>query len=194
MKQALREQSRDKRKAISPNLRAEKSKKIRHLLERTQEFKNAKKVLFYISTTEEVETHGLVEDCIASGKEVYIPKITGKKLSVCRISNLNELEPGAYGILEPRQSSNFYMPEDMDLIIVPGIAFGLCGHRIGYGKGFYDRLLKKTKGIKIGLAFAEQIMSRLPSEPHDIAMDIIITDKELIRPMKDKTYDRKQSK
>ena len=70
----------------------------------------------------------------------------------------------------------------MDLIVVPGLAFDTRGHRIGYGKGHYDKLLKSTKGYKVGLAFAEQVIETVPDEAHDVPLDLIITDKSLIHP------------
>lgn len=184
MKKALREKSREKRKAISANLRAEKSKKIRELLESTKEFKDAKKILLYISTEEEVHTHELTKDSINSDKKVYVPKVTGSQLAVCPILAWDELKPGTHGVLEPCSVLDPANPEEIDLIIVPGIAFDQYGHRIGYGKGFYDSLLSLTKGVKIGLAFKEQITEKIPFEDHDIPVDFIITDEKIIKPSK----------
>ncbi len=182
MKQAIRQKICEKRKALSPDLYAEKSALIREKLESLPEFQDAEKVLVYISTPEEVATHELTKSCIESNKKVYVPKVLNEGLAICPILSWNELKPGAFGILEPCEIPSPTNPEEIDLILVPGIAFDPKGHRIGYGKGFYDSLLKSTRGIKIGLAFHEQIIDEVPAESHDVPLDLIITDSLILTP------------
>jgi 5-formyltetrahydrofolate cyclo-ligase len=175
MKNTLREKMRATRKAITPDLHAKKSASIREKLEALPQWQSAKKVLVYVSKNDEVDTHQLTKDCITSDKTVYVPKVSGKTLSICPIKAWEQLEPGAFGILEPCEVLDPAHPEEIDLILVPGLAFDQTGHRIGYGRGFYDSLLKSTKGLKVGLAFEEQIVEEIPAEPHDIPLDLIIS-------------------
>ena len=176
MKQALRTQIREKRKAISPDLYAKKSAAIREKLEKMPEFQAAKNLLVYVSTNEEVDTHAIIKDCLASGKKIYAPKVEGEHIFICRITDWEQLKPGSFGILEPCEILDPAHPEIMDLILVPGIAFDKRGHRIGYGKGFYDSMLKAGNGLKVGLAFSEQMVDEIPDESHDVSLDLVITD------------------
>lgn len=182
MKHSIRQNFKDKRAAISPNLRTEKSALIRQKLEALAEFQAAKNLLIYVSKNDEVETHELIKDCLNSGKKVYAPKIENDKLTIYEIADWHQLKPGTFDILEPYTDSIEAHPEKADLILIPGVAFDKYGHRLGYGKGFYDRLLKNTKAHKIGLAFEEQIVEKIPAEEHDVALDLIITDQSIIHP------------
>ncbi len=93
-----------------------------------------------------------------------------------------ELSIGSYGILEPRtEKIRKTRVEDIDLIIVPGVAFDKKGNRIGHGKGYYDRLLDKTNATKIGLAFEFQLLKEIPTDKHDLPIDILITEKRIIK-------------
>lgn len=176
MKQALRQSMRAKRKTLTQASYAEKSKKIRQTLEALPEFKNAEKILIYVSNKEEVDTHALIQDLLKKKRPVFVPKVRKNQLTVCRLHEWKDLEPGSFGILEPCTILKEAEPQSMDLIVVPGLAFDPRGHRIGYGKGFYDRLLKGTRGYKVGLAFHEQIVENVPEEAHDVPLDLIITD------------------
>ncbi len=184
MKNILRQDARGKRQSLSPVLYAKKSAIIREKLEKLPQFKAAKKIMAYVSTNEEVDTRDLIKDCFKKGLTIYIPKVDRNELKIIPVRSWEVLEPGTFSILEPmmNEASEAANPEDLDLILVPGIAFDHRGHRIGHGKGFYDRTLKNTKAFKIGLAFHEQIVDEIPDEEHDVPMDLIITDNSLITP------------
>ncbi|MFA4814498.1 MAG: 5-formyltetrahydrofolate cyclo-ligase [Candidatus Gracilibacteria bacterium] len=182
MKNAIRNQMREQRQTLSPALHAEKSKEIRHRLEGFPAFKTAGKMLIYVSAKEEVDTHGLIKDALKQGRKVYVPKIQNGSIAICPLYEWKDLEPGTFGILEPCEILEETRPEEMDIIIVPGLAFDVHGHRVGYGKGYYDKLLKRTRGYKVGLAFCEQMIEKVPTETHDVPLDLIITDKALITP------------
>jgi 5-formyltetrahydrofolate cyclo-ligase len=187
MKQAIRQKTREARSALPANLRAEKSAIILEKLKSTQAFQEAKSLLLYVSNKEEVDTHDLVRKATASSKKIYVPKVSPQedgppRLIICPIVSWDQLKPGNFGILEPCEVLDPANPEEIDLILVPGIAFDIHGNRIGYGRGFYDSLLAGTRGTKIGLAFTEQIVDDIPAEEHDIALDIIITDENIIHP------------
>lgn len=180
MKNALRKQMREKRQALSPALHAKKSMNIRQRLEEEAAFEQAQSVLVYLSTPEEVDTHGIVKDLLTKGITVYAPRVTKDELILCKIDSWEALEPSTMGILEARSDVPEAHPQNVDLILVPGIAFDEHGHRIGYGKGYYDKLLKTIRGYKVGLAFSEQVINEIPSEAHDVPLDLIITDSSSI--------------
>ncbi len=173
---------REKRKALSPASYAKKSLEIQKRLQALPKWREAGKILLYVSSPEEVDTHALIQDALEKSRKVFVPKANGKTLAICPLYDWENLKPGSYGILEPCEILEEAHPESMDLIIVPGIAFDPRGNRIGYGGGFYDKLLKLTQGYKVGLAFSEQMLDELPTEVHDVPLDLIITDESLIYP------------
>ena len=108
-------------------------------------------------------------------------KSNTKTLEICQIKNISQLQKSHKKILEPHKDCQKIAPEKIDLIIVPGIAFDKQKNRIGYGDGFYDRLLKKTKCPTIALAYEFQIVHNIPGEKHDVKVDQIITEKRILR-------------
>lgn len=147
------------------------------------EFKSCKCILLYSAIKGEVHTDGIIQSALSLGKKVALPltKKEGKALELYSISSMEELAPGAFGIPEPKSlPEKRVLPEEVDVAIVPGVCFDRRGHRIGYGMGYYDALLKKVPGKKIGLAYSFQIMDRVPEEVHDVAMDAVLTENELI--------------
>lgn len=175
-KQALRKQFREERRTLHPDHREEKNILITSKLLELQEFKDAKSVLFYVSIPEEVDTHKAIQKSFDLQKNVYVPKVAGEQLKICPLLDLEELKPGDLGILEPCEPISQAHPKNIDLIVIPGLAFDQKGHRLGQGGGHYDRLLKETKGFKVGLAFDEQMTENLPTEAHDVPLDLLLTD------------------
>ncbi len=183
MKDEIRKKLIEIRKKMPRAEVLEKSEKIKERLFETKEFKSSKTVLFYVSYGNEVFTHDMIKQSF-SNKKIIVP-ISDKKnrsLILSELKNWNELEPGSYGILEPKKEKlNIISPEKIELIIVPGVGFDSKGNRIGHGKGYYDNLLKNSKkAIHIGLAFEKQIVIKIPVEYHDIPLDKIITENKVI--------------
>ena len=141
--------------------------------------------MFFVGKNLEIQTFSGITRAFSEEKRVFVP-ITVKDerdLIVSEIFNLDELEPAVYSILEPKKELVRLSPrQKMDLIIVPGLAFDRKGSRLGYGFGYYDNFLKKkSKYAKsIGLAFHFQIVESVPINNHDLPVDIIITEKEVI--------------
>ena len=99
-----------------------------------------------------------------------------------KLSDFSHLEKNPIGILEPKKEHIApFDISDVDIVVVPGIVFDMYGHRIGFGNGGYDLLLNDSKALKVGLAFSFQIFDRVPAEAHDVPVDIIVTEKEIIR-------------
>jgi len=184
MKNELRNDILVKRNSLSKSEVLEKSLKIKNQLFYMNEFKNAKMILFYVSYGNEVYTHEMIKQSISNGKKIIVPKsdTSNYSLVLSRLISWNDLELGAYNILEPKKQSIREVDlELIDLIIVPGVVFDADGNRIGHGKGYYDRLLKDANKLSIGLAFEFQIVKNINAEKHDEKIDIIVTEDRIIR-------------
>jgi 5-formyltetrahydrofolate cyclo-ligase len=145
-----------------------------------KEVKKAKTILFYVAFDGEVETLGMIKRACAQGKKVAVPTIQKDKKMIVPtlISNCEkDLELGPYGILHPRHDpANWIDPTDLDLVVVPGVAFDKCGHRLGRGAGYYDRFIARLpKDVPtVGLAFDFQIVDSLPHQDHDMPVSRVI--------------------
>ncbi|MCG2709924.1 MAG: 5-formyltetrahydrofolate cyclo-ligase [Thermodesulfovibrionales bacterium] len=184
-KKTLRQETILKRDAIPENIKEEKDAAIRQRIIRLPEFTDAKTIFFYASFRSEVDTIEMIKISLSHGKQIILPRVDkeNKKLLLYKIKDINELAQGYMGILEPSVSEGKLTGlDDIDLIIIPGAAFDVSGNRLGYGAGFYDRLLAgiKKKIPIIAPAYEEQIVDDIPSEPHDIKVDKIVTDKRVI--------------
>lgn len=150
---------------------------------RLPEFESSKCMLLYAAKGGEVHTDGIIQSALSLGKCVALPVTLKeeKKLEIYRIDSLEELAPGAFGILEPTvREGRGVDGKCVDLVVVPGVSFDRRGHRIGHGMGYYDSLLKKLSCKKIGLAYDMQLVDKVPDEPHDVAVDMIVTENETI--------------
>jgi 5-formyltetrahydrofolate cyclo-ligase len=183
-KSAIRKFASAGRNALSARDRKAKSAAIMELLFAAPEYKNALRVMFYVSFRSEVDTHGMINAALKAGKKVFIP-VTDKNKHELLVSELKDLkkdlEPSSRGILEPKKGRmRKACPEEMDLILIPGVAFDLDGNRIGYGGGYYDRLLGKTgkKTERIGLCFESQLFKAIPAGTTDKKVDILVTEKK----------------
>lgn len=150
------------------------SERIMQMLAANTHFLTAKTVLLYHSLNDEVNTHQFIEKW-CSQKQLLLPKVVGDDLELRCFHDVSELKIGSFGIAEPT-GKLFTDYAQIDMVVVPGIAFDHCGNRLGRGKGYYDRLLPKlTNAYKIGVCFPYQLVDAVPVEPTDIKMDTIIT-------------------
>ena len=183
MKELLRLQNLEKRNSLSEKQILEKSLAIKRMLFFLPEFLQAKKILFYVSFKSEVSTREMIQEALSLGKIVAVPLSDFEKNSMraVKITSLAALEEKKFGLLEP-ESGKEIPAQELDLIIVPGVAFDLQRARLGYGKGFFDRFLRGTrKGAKkIGLAFECNIEESIQGSSHDEKMDKIITEERII--------------
>ena len=144
----------------------------------------ARAIHCYLPMRSEVDTRPLIADALANGKRVAVPIVVPRaaELAHAWLESLaaDALIPGTFGTFNPRELRPA-VPGDWDLVIVPLLAFDRRGYRLGYGKGFYDRLLAANRATTIGVGFAAQEVDALPAETHDIALDWVITERELIR-------------
>lgn len=186
MKQTLKQDIFTKRKSMSKDEITQKSSKIKENLFEFDEFKKAKNIMIYVSFNNEVNTTDIIKELLINKeKNVIVPfvKKDNPILQLLELKDINDLEPKTFGILEPKESSiREFSIKKIDLIILPGIVFDKKGHRIGYGYGYYDRFLKKLNNEikKIGFAFDFQLVEKIPEEGHDMPVDIVITEKEVL--------------
>jgi 5-formyltetrahydrofolate cyclo-ligase len=181
-KKHLREKFKAKLRSLKSSERRKLSRKIGRKLFRLEAFKNAARVFFYVSLGSEVDTASMIDKALKMGKRVFVPltHLENKEIKFYEIKNrLRDLRPGTFGIPEPRalRSRRGY-PYATDCVVVPGVVFDRKNHRIGHGSGFYDRFLKNVspRTFKVGLAYAFQVVSKIPSRAHDKKLDRVLTD------------------
>jgi 5-formyltetrahydrofolate cyclo-ligase len=180
LKRSIRSNTLKKRDAIPLPVRRVKDSAIKNNLFSLAKFKDAGRILLYASFRSEVDTLRIIQESLQMGKKVMLPKVKDDTLEIYEINSMEELAPGYMGIPEPSSSIERGI-NDVDMVIIPGAAFDTSGSRLGYGKGYYDRLLSGVKDKPlVALAYEEQIVENIPRETHDIGVDIIITDKRII--------------
>jgi 5-formyltetrahydrofolate cyclo-ligase len=185
-KEAIRKEVLKKRDSLLLEIKAEKDALISQRLFALPEFAETKVILLYASFRSEADTLKILADSLSIGRRILLPKVDKEKrrLVLYEIEGLQEVFPGFMGIPEPLVTAERMRSVDAaDLVIIPGAAFDGKGNRLGYGAGYYDILLgERTKSMPlVALAYEEQIVDGIPAEKHDVKMDMIITDKRLIR-------------
>ncbi len=186
MKNKIRDRVLRDRKSLPSERIAAKSRAIAERVLRLPEFKAAGTVMFYVSQGSEVETRRLIEETLQSGRKVAVPVAVpeGRGLIPVLIRDPDrELSPGSQGVLEPDPGNGRAIdPSEIDLIILPGVAFDSQGNRLGRGKAYYDNFLKKLRkeACKVALAFERQIVEEIPPASHDVPVDKIVTEKRVI--------------
>lgn len=166
----------------------ERSDKIAAAMRGLPEYIDAKTILFYVDAGSEVHTRPLIEEALRCGRRVVVPYCDGDELGLFLLEDLAELAPGAFGIEEPLQrfreiQEKSVAPAEIDLALVPGVAFDPQGGRVGQGKGYYDRFLKtlESRAKFVALAYQCQIFSSIPTELHDMPVDIVVTEDNIYR-------------
>ena len=179
-KQELRKQMRAQLAALTAADVHAKSAAIWERLSVLPEFAGAARWLIYVSKGTEVDTHGLIQQLLALGRRVCVPKFdTSKQAYVASALHdfTADLAMGRFGILEPRlEAMRPTAGDQIDAALVPGLAFDKTGNRLGRGMGYFDSLLQEVRGTKIALAYDFQILSGVPAEAHDVRVDFIVTE------------------
>ncbi len=177
LKEKIRKEMLAKRDALAPDELRSRSSLIEDLLFSRPRFSESRTVAFYLHKGNEVDTTSMIRRALAEGKEVLVP-VTDHKITLFRFDSFEGLVSGKYGIREPERKA---LPsKEPDVIVVPGVSFGLCMHRLGYGKGYYDRFLSTCPAYRVGVCFDFQVVERLPVHEDDERMDEIITEKRVI--------------
>jgi 5-formyltetrahydrofolate cyclo-ligase len=177
-KQALRRQVRAGLTRMEPEERAAASAQARGLLTAQTLWKTAQWVLFFAPLPGELDVWPLLGEALSLAKRVALPRFASETRSYepCQILDPElDLQAGQYGIREPRSRCLPLPSPRLDLILVPGVAFDLGGHRLGRGKGYYDKMLRGLGGTRCGVAFDQQIVDEIPVEPHDERVNCVVT-------------------
>ena len=153
-------------------------------VEQLPQYRRARVVATYVGVKSEVGTRSLIEGRLARGEPTAVVYRHDGDLALCLIQSVDELVPTSFGLLEPLPSvvadpERHCAPTDVDLFLVPGLAFDLLGGRIGYGKGYYDRLLAAARpgAVFLALAFECQMVERVPMLPHDVSVHAVMTER-----------------
>jgi len=169
------------RKSLSKQYVSDNSRLIAQRVLQSEEYKNAGTIHCYVSITEnkEVHTHDLIRQCLEDGKKVVVPKMADhQKLRHIFLHSMDDLVPNHWNVPEPKTDDEANLKE-LDLILVPMVAGDRFKNRVGYGKGYYDRFLSQCDSKKMGLLFSCLLNDqKIPVDPYDVPMDIIITETE----------------
>jgi 5-formyltetrahydrofolate cyclo-ligase len=180
-KRTLRTESLAKRRELSVEQVKCQSLALQSLFLALPEFRQARVLALYAPIHREVDTSAVAVEALSAGKTLLYPAVAGSELQFRRVRGLDELSAGCYGIPEPVGEA--WEPRQADLIVVPGVAFDRSGRRIGYGKGYYDKTLHVLEGSGRLVAFCYdfQLFEEIVGEPHDVTMDIIVTETTVVR-------------
>src|ERR1051326_8534930 len=147
-------------------------------------YANARTVLFFAPLPEEPDVWPSLESALAAGKTVGLPRFSAetKNYVACRVRDLaKDLRVGQFNIREPMPACEELPLRSLDLVLVPGLAFGLWGGRLGRGRGYYDQLLKQVRALKCGIAFDSQLVTRLPLDAHDVRLDCVLPPSQWVK-------------
>ncbi len=185
-KTSLRRELLKKRDSIPSQVRKAKDRAINERLLLLDEVRNAAVLFFFASFRSEVNTFDAIARLLGDGKRIALPKVDreGHILLLYEVKGMNELEAGYMGIPEPTVLTEDRIVEisSVDAVIIPGAGFDVEGNRIGYGGGYYDRLLSSLRHYipVVAPAYEEQIVDSIPSEDHDMKVSMIVTDRRVI--------------
>lgn len=172
------------RRVLSVEERASRSAAITENLLSLEAVQKARTVFAYAAMEDEVQTEPLIASLLDRGKRVAIPLVIGKRaMEAALVPSMDAMETGAYGILTVRaERREILAPQEIDCVIVPGVAFGLDGSRLGMGGGYYDAFLPKAeRAVRVAAAFQCQISEDIPSLPYDCGVDWIVTEQGVFK-------------
>jgi 5-formyltetrahydrofolate cyclo-ligase len=184
-KHALRQRLLTAREQLSAEYCEQAASLITATLVAHPAYQAASSVALYMAVKNEVPTADLIAHARLTGKAVLLPVVNGGSMFFRETTDNDELLPGAFGIREPHDSCPVRDPADIDLFIIPGVAFDLQGLRIGFGKGYYDRVLHRLEGSGrfVGICYDFQLVDAIVGEPHDVIMDMVITERRAVTPV-----------
>lgn len=200
-KRALRRALLERRRALSPGERSRRDAALQGRLVALPEFLSARTILIYLAVRGEAETRGAIDRALALGKRVALPRVArwdgdaappgpapaygaaGRGLSLHLYTGEDDLVPGPVGLLEPRPDAPWVLPGEIELAVVPGVAFDRAGYRLGQGGGYYDRFLPHLPAHvpRIGYAYAFQVVDAVPHGPGDERVHQVVTDEGIVR-------------
>ncbi len=176
-KRSIRAQYLTERKARSSESCVGSSVEIQHRFLHSELFRRAGCLALYCAIHNEVQTETIFARALEAGKTLAFPRVNAEELEFVEVQSLTGLIAGAFGVLEP-QGTKLVPVEELDLVVVPGVAFDRTGHRLGYGRGFYDRALSACRkgSMKVGFAYDSQLLDELPSAKYDQRLSALMTE------------------
>jgi 5-formyltetrahydrofolate cyclo-ligase len=184
-KDSIRKQIIEHRDSIDINTKNQWDANIFNSLIKSEWYKKANTIFAFVSFKSETDTHKIIKYAIQDKKTICVPRIKSKQkgIEIFKIDSFYQLEKGYFGILEPIESCLAVDSKDIDLILMPGVAFDRQGGRLGYGAGFYDRFLSNMNNNvdKIAVAYHFQVLDNIPMDEHDVRINGIVTEEEIIR-------------
>ena len=179
-KKALRREIGAKKRAMAAAEIENRSRILAEKLYETEQYKTARSLYAYLSFNQEVRTNPIIERAWADGKRVAVPKVIGDSMVFIWIDSFDGLAPqGVFSIMEPIGDVPV-ADDETALVLMPGLAFDPQGHRVGYGGGYYDRFLEREPNHPlVALCYDFQLYDRLETDPHDVPVDVVITDGEV---------------
>jgi 5-formyltetrahydrofolate cyclo-ligase len=184
IKKSIREEMIKHRDSLSIDIKEKWDENIFNNFINSKFYKYSNTIFSFVSFKSEVDTHKIIKYALNDGKTIYVPKVKSKQkeMEIFKIEGFNNLKKGYFGILEPVEECKIACRDNIDLILMPGVAFDKYGGRIGYGAGFYDRFLSSMKKDinKIALAYKFQVIDKVPEDKNDVRVDGIITEEDII--------------
>ncbi len=181
-KKNLRKKLMAYRKSLTSNYLEEASRQILSHIVKSREYLLAGTIFIYVGQEDEVNTLLIIEDALAKGKRVAVPKIIGPGLmEACELEAIEDLYPHQFGILEPKECLYWVDPTTIDVAYIPCVAYTKDGHRLGHGGGYYDRFLPRGQFNRTLLAFSVMEVETLPMEDFDERVHMILTEHGLER-------------
>lgn len=184
LKTALRAKYRGLREAMPEDVKTRRDRQMLRQIRRLWQYRKNAVLLTYVSTPIEVDTRNLIRQALADGKKVAVPRcVPGtRSMEFFFINSLDELQPGAFGVLEPDPSIHEKLADlSSGLCLVPAFSYDWQGYRLGYGKGYYDRFLSRFGGDIIGICYSDCVQRSLPHGRFDRPVDLLVTEKYLRR-------------
>ena len=173
-KKELRRQIREKKREMTPEQIESASEKLKELFLATEQYREAKTVYGYLPYNQEVRTVSMLQQALAEGKRVAVPKVYGDEMKFIYLTDLAQVAEGYAGIPEP-VADGPVADDPTALVLMPGLVFDKEGHRIGYGGGFYDKFLMEEPGHPtVALCYDFQIVKELPTEEFDVPVDLVL--------------------
>lgn len=182
-KDEIRKRIRAQKSLLTAADRQRASRSVFSIIEQSAAFVLADNILLYHSLPDELPTHEFI-DKWHSRKRFYLPRVNGLNLEILPYDR-SRMHLGAFSIEEP-DGDDLTDISAIDLIIVPGVAYDRLGNRVGRGKGYYDRLLQTTRAVTIGVGYDFQLVDQIDCEPHDVPVDIVITESATVLPHPEK--------
>lgn len=182
MKNKLRNIYKTKRSQMDKQEVAAKSAAASLNFLESKTYKNSDTIMLYMPLGNEADTSDIIKQAFLDGKKIVFPvtdRMSGE-IEAHLVSEETEFKQGAFSVREPCGEETVN-PADIDVVVVPGILFDREGNRIGFGKGCYDKFLRKCRQVKVGFCYEFQVCDRIPAEKHDIKMDFLVTENGIIK-------------